>query len=441
MIPLAPLVAVAFDALTIAQNSATLNALGPHPFGSPRNQAAAQFVAAKLKDAGLAQTTAEDFEFEGATGTNVIANLPGRTDRLLIIATHHDSAKDATDVSSRSRSLSLLIDLGRQASALRPSKTWILASFDGGESKGEGLAHYLETLGKNRSLVDGVVVIDAAASQESAGEPPSLIAPACASSASSNQRSIAGHDGVAAAVGGIPASIDYAFDDPGISLVTQPFIRAFKTACDMTAARGLSAGLSVLQVSDQSFSRSLISNRPATAGAEGASRDAKAVRLGELAFAAVQGLDSSTPSSPQSDTWLVIGRSVLPGFAVFVLGLATLVPGLIASRSGGVKLGVRVAYSAVFTGVLYSEPEVALFALALPSLFPPGAPRKFLALAFIPMILLVTAGALGLARGGVQGSWLSVWDWAGLFGAFALLCAAPAANARKAPVKTKRGKR
>ncbi len=159
MISLALLAAVSFDAAAIAQTSATLNALGPHPFGSPRNQAAAQFVSAKLQEVGLSQTTLEEFTFEGAAGTNVVANLPGRSDRLLIIAAHHDSKKDAQDVSGRSRSLSLLIEIGRLASKLRPAKTWIIASFDGGESKGEGFAHYLETLGKSRDLVDGGVVI------------------------------------------------------------------------------------------------------------------------------------------------------------------------------------------------------------------------------------------------------------------------------------------
>ena len=121
MILLTLLAAASFDAAAIAQNSATLSALGPHPFGSPRNQAAAQFVAAKLQEAGLGQTKLEEFVFEGSPGTNVVASLPGLSDRLLIIATHHDSKKDGQDVSDRSRSLSLLIEIGRLASLKRPA--------------------------------------------------------------------------------------------------------------------------------------------------------------------------------------------------------------------------------------------------------------------------------------------------------------------------------
>ena len=439
MISLALLAAVSFDAAAIAQNSATLNALGPHPFGSPRNQAAAQFVSAKLQEAGLSQTTLEEFSFEGAAGTNVVANLPGRSDRLLIIAAHHDSKKDAQDVSGRSRSLSLLIEIGRLASKLRPAKTWIIASFDGGESKGEGFAHYLETLGKSRDLVDGVVVIDASPLQEAVPE-PSLIAQACAGGASSIRRVMAGRDLVSAAVSGIPDSLDVAFDDPGINLLTQPFIRAFRTDCDPLAERALAARLGVIQVADVSFSRGFLARNPTTPPKDPALHDNAAARLGEVAFAAIQGIDASSPALPQSDSWLVVGRSVWPGWVLFLLGLLTLVPGLVALRADGTRLALRVVHAVVFTVTLYYEPEVALFVGALPNLLPPAVPKKFLTLTLLPAALLLCAGALCFVRGQVTGSWLSVWIWAGLLASVGLLYAIPGGG-RKAPAKAKRGKR
>lgn len=440
MISLALLAAVSFDAAAIAQTSATLTALGPHAFGSPRNQAAAQFVSAKLQEAGLAQTTIEEFTFEGSSGTNVVANIPGRSDRLLIIATHHDTKKDAQDVSDRSRSLSLLIEIGRQASRLRPAKTWILASFDGGESKGEGFARYLETLGKSRDLVDGVVVIDASPLQDAASA-PSLIAQACADGTASDRRAMAGRDLVSAAISGIPDSLDVSFDDPGISLLTQPFIRAFKTACDPLAARALAARIGVIQVADLSFSRAFLARNVAAPPRDQALHDNAAVRLGEVAFAAIQGIDASTPALPQSDSWLVVGRSVWPGWLVFLIGLATLVPGLYSLRAGGTRLALRVAHAGIFTAVLYYEPEVALFVGALPNLLPPSVPRKYLALTLLPFILLLSGGALCFVRGQVTGSWLSVWIWAGLAGSVALLFAIPGGGGRKAPGKPRRGKR
>lgn len=430
------------DAAILVQNSVTLQALGPHPFGSPRNQAAAQFVAAKLKDAGLTQTVVEDFVFDGAPGTNVYASLQGRTDRLLILATHHDTSKSRDDVSGRSRSLALLIEVARQAAALRPQKTWILASFDGGDSKGEGLASYLDSLGKSRSQVDGMIVVDVT-SPAGTEAVPTFIAPACSNSSSPGEREMAGYDTLSAALRGPPRSMDLVFDDPGISIVTQPFIRAFKVDCDPTAARALGAGIGVVQIGDESYSRRFISGGTTAAKRETLTRDTDAARVGELALAILQGLDASVPASPQSDSWMVAGRTVLPGWLIFLVGLIALIPGLVVLRAQTMALGFRVTYSLIFGVVLYSEPEVAIFVGLLPSLFPPGSSKKLLTLTFVPLALLVFAGLFGLARNQVTGSWLSIWDWAGLILAFALLYATPGGSkpGRRAQAKAKRGKR
>lgn len=440
LISLALLAAVVFDAAAIAQTSATLNALGPHPFGSPRNRVAAEFVEAKLKEAGLAQTTLEEFVHEGETGVNVVARLQGRSDRLLIIATHHDSRKEAHDVSDRSRSLAVLVELAREASRTRPARTWILASFDGGEASGQGFAAYLETLGKSRNLVDGVLLIDAATSK--AGPPdraPSLIAPACASDPA-DQRAMAGRDLVAAAVGGIPASLDYSFDDPGISLLTQPFIRAFRTRCPPGAAKALAAGLGVVVVTETSYSRSFINVAEPVTPREPSPRDSEAVRLGDVAFAALQGMDSFTPSSPQSDSWLVAGRTVWPGWLLFLLGVTTLIPGILALRSDRARMPLRLASAVIFTIALYFEPETALFAGLLPNLLPPSLPRPFLLATFLPLGLLLAAGGLGFVRGQVTGSWLSIWIWLSLALALVLLYLSTG-RGKKAPAKARRGKR
>ena len=439
MIFLALLAATAFDASAIAQTSATLNALGPHPFGSPRNRAAAQFVAASLQDAGLAQTTVEDFEFEGTSGTNVVSSLPGRSDRLLIIATHHDTKKDSADVSSRSRSLSLLIEIGRQASRMRPAKTWILASFDGGEAGGEGLAYYLQSLGKSRAMVDAVIVLDAT-ELRNAGAVPTLIAPACPDGGAFEHRGLAGRDLVEAALGGVPSSLEVSFDDPGIHLLTQPFIRAFKMRCDPLAARAMSQKLGVILAGDASFSQSFLRPSLSAAPAEPGTRDDSAVRLGEVAFSAIQGLDALAPVSPQSDAWLVVGRTVLPGWLIFFLGIATLVPGLLAVRSDVPRLAIRGAHGVAFAVVLFYEPEIALFAGALPNLVPPSWPKKYLALTLIPLIVLLAAGGFCLLRGQIIGSWLSVWMWGGLLGSIALLFV-PGGGGKKQATRARRGKK
>ncbi len=439
MISLALLAAATLDAAVIAQTSATLNALGPHPLGSPRNQAAAQFVAAKLKEAGLSQTVVEEFVTDGSPGSNVVARIPGRSDRLLILATHHDSRRDVQDVTDRSRSLSLLIEMGRRAAKSLPAKTWILASFDGGESKGEGLAHFLEALGRSRDLVDGVILIEAASLGVASGT-PSVIVPACPRGDGSS-RGLAGRDMVAAALGGIPVATEFSFDDPGISLLTQPFIRTFRTSCAGNAAAAVAAGLGVVQASETPYSRGFIRRAERDIKASDVpARDEAAVRLGEVAYAAALGVDSAAPTFRQSDSWLVVGRSVWPGWLVFFIGLATLAPGLLALRADRSRLTFRAAHAILFIILLYLEPEVSLFAGLLPNLLPPSLSGKLLGPALLPLFLLAASGALGFARGHVNGSWLSIWVWLGFTAAFVLLYLSMG-RGKKPPAKARKGKR
>jgi hypothetical protein len=436
---LALLALASFDVVSIADTRDALNALGPHPFGSPRNQAAAQFVAAKLKDAGLSQTAVDEFAAEGGAGANVVANLPGRTDRLLVIAAHHDTLRDGRDLAARSRSLAVLVDFGRQAARLRPAKTWILASFDGGASHGEGIARYLETLGTSRSLVDGVFVIDA-----SAGAPavdPVISVPACPAQPEGRRRGIASRDLVDAALHGLPASTEFSFDDPGISLFTQPFIRMFRTRCDETVARALETQLGVVRISDTAYSRAFLSSTASEPPPEAGARDTAAVRLGETALAVIQSADAVTLGTPRSDSWLVVGRGVWPGWLLFAIGSLSLAPSLWALRSQTANLAFRAAGSLLFAIGLFHEPEIALFIGLLPNLLPAALPRPVFIASLTPLFLLVAAGGLAFARGQVIGSWLSVWFWLGIAIWIVLLFVSLRQPARKSAAKSKRARK
>jgi hypothetical protein len=440
LLPLAILAAAAIDAASIAQNSATLQALGPHPFGSPRNQAAAQFLAAKLQEAGLSQASVDAFTVDGIFGSNVIANLPGRSDRLVILATHHDTNRDGSDLAARSRAMAVLVELGKQASRLRPAKTWILASFDGGESKGEGLAHYLDTLGRSQSMLDGVILLDGGPPQDEPVD-PTLIAPACPDGPGSNRRAIGGADFVSAALAQPPENLDFSFDDPGIGLLTQPFIRTFRTRCDPTAARALETGIGALIVTDRSYSRAFLANGAAAKPADPPLKDEVGARLGRLAFAAIQGVDA-TPFPPrQSNAWLVAGRTLWPGWLLFALGCASLIPGLFALRANSTGLGLRGAYSLLFLAGLYYEPEFALFAGLLPTLVPVAFPRQAFLVALAPLAVLLAAGGLSFARGQVIGTWLSPWMWLGVVCCVGLLLGSMVRAGKKPPAKAKRGRK
>ena len=195
----------------------------------------------------------------------------------------------------------------------------------------------------------------------------------------------------------------------------------------------------MILVSDTPFSRRFISGSD-IAPSEPPTSDEGAARLGSVALAALQGLDASTPARPQSDSWLVVGQSVWPGWLVFLLGLATLVPALVSLRSQGLRLWVRTSYSALFTVILFFEPEIALFSLGIPNLVPPSASRKVLVASLAPFALLASAGMVEFFRGQVTGSWLSIWLWLGLLCCLTLLLAASRPG-RKSGSRGKRGRR
>ena len=85
------LAAAAFDGQAALHHASALAALGPHPWGSPRASAAAQYVAAQFRDAGLADVRLQDFDTAGIHGINVVARLPGPGNEFVVVGAHHDS--------------------------------------------------------------------------------------------------------------------------------------------------------------------------------------------------------------------------------------------------------------------------------------------------------------------------------------------------------------
>src|SRR5262245_65735161 len=94
MIPLL-LALAAVDGEAALRHAKALAALGPHPFGSPRGAAAAQYVAAQFRDAGLDEVRLLPVESAGLHGANVVGVLRGSGTDVLVLAAHHDSPPDA----------------------------------------------------------------------------------------------------------------------------------------------------------------------------------------------------------------------------------------------------------------------------------------------------------------------------------------------------------
>src|SRR6266581_7592912 len=163
---LAALLAASIDGEAALRHASALAALGPHPWGSPRNHAAAEYVAAQLRDAGLTEVRLQEFESQGVRGTNVIGVLRAPDPELVVVGAHHDTAPEAPGAYDDGGGVGVLIEAARALSHERSRpRTLVFASFDGeeawstGKDTTTGSRAYIQSLGPDRrNLVAALVV-------------------------------------------------------------------------------------------------------------------------------------------------------------------------------------------------------------------------------------------------------------------------------------------
>src|SRR5512136_2009972 len=158
--------AASIDGEAALRHASALAALGPHPVGSARNQAAAAYVAASLREAGLDAVELQVFERHGVRGTNVVATLHAPGEEFVVVGAHHDTAPEAPGAYDDGSGVGILIELARVlARDERRARTLVLVSFDGEEASSAGKdttagsRAFVERLGpRARSLVSALAI-------------------------------------------------------------------------------------------------------------------------------------------------------------------------------------------------------------------------------------------------------------------------------------------
>ena len=415
------LLAAAIDGEAALRHAAALAALGPHPWGSPRTRAAAEYVAVQFREAGLEEVRLQDFESQGIAGANVIGVLRSAGPDVVIVGAHHDTAPEAPGAYDDGGGVGVLVELAR-AFAREPARTrtFVFASFDGEEAWSTGKATtagsraYVKSLGVDARRVAAAFVIEMCGwkggtpvlhtipYRDPRGTDRSVVTPAWLARA-------------ALAGGG------FRLGDPLLSWLYQPALRAFRGEYYGDDLSFLQAGLPAVFVSDSSWSAFYPWYH--AAGDTADKLDAAALaRMGEASLAVLRALDRAPRGPAEEPQWFAAFGYVIGAPWLFALGLLSVLPGLGAAvRAGGVMLGARLVHLLLFAYLLWRFPVPTLFAFLLANLLTVAGSRWLSLASLLPSLALLVVGVLAWRRGAVDGIWLAPWEVAAVVFALVLV--------------------
>ncbi|HUL76808.1 MAG TPA: M28 family peptidase [Vicinamibacteria bacterium] len=410
------LLAASIDGDAALRHASALAALGPHPWGSPRDQAAAQYVAAQLREAGLDEIELQPFEREGVRGTNVVATLRAPGDEFVVVGAHHDTAPAAPGAYDDGGGVGILIELARAlARDGRRARTVVFASFDGEESwsagKGPtaGSRAFVERLGpRGRSMVAAFAIEMSGWS----GGAPVLHPIAYADPREPGRAVIAPAWLVRAALEGARESGSaLGVGDPYLSWLYQPAVRTFRVRLYGDDLSFLQGGHPALFASDSSFSAFYPDYHKASDTAD--KLDAAALeRMGRGVLGLAQALQRVPRGPAEEPHWFAAFGRVFGWGWLAGVGAASLLPGLWrGARAGGPAVGLRIVQSLLAGVLLWRHPVPALWLLIVPQgLLPWRRAWWAVLLALAPALGLLAIGASAWWRGAVSGVWLAPWE-------------------------------
>jgi hypothetical protein len=438
------LLAASIDGEAALGHASALAALGPHPWGSPRSEAAAQYVGAALRDAGLTEVDLQGFERHGIPGTNVIATLRGPVDEIVVVGAHHDTAPEAPGAYDDGGGVGLLIELARvMAREPTRTRTLVFVSFDGeeawatGRGRTAGSRAWIERLGPDARRIVGVVVIEMSGWR---GGTPVLHPIAYADPRRAGRSVVAPGwlvDTVLAGAreGGSPLGVG----DPWLSWLYQPAVRTFRAGLYGDDLSFLQAGLPAVFVSDSSFTAFYPHYHQPSDTAD--KLDATALeQMGNAVLGSLRTLDAAPRGPAGDERWFAALGHVVGPSALAALAAASALPGLRTGLAGGGPVLVaRLLQVTLFALLFWRHPIPALWVFLLPNLvLPLGRARWATTLAVAPFLALLALGTVAWARGMVSGVWLAPWEIAVAILALALAFVRPARLKRK---KKKRSRR
>jgi hypothetical protein len=431
--PLLPVlfVAAAFDGQAALRHASALAALGPHPWGSPRALAAAQYVAAQFREAGLRDVRFQDFDAAGIHGVNVVATLPGSRAEFVVVGAHHDTAPGAPGAYDDGGGVGVVIEAARVLARQRSRpRTLVFVSWDGEEAWAAG---HITTAGSRAFIKqlgagvrDMVAAVDVEMCGWKGGTPAVHPVPYSDPLRPGRYQVVPAWVAAAGLRGARSAGSPLRVGDPLVSWLYQPAVRTFRVTFYGDDLSFEQAGLPALFLSDSSFTAFYPWYHQPTDTADRIDAPALA-HMGQAVLGVVDELLRVRRGPAEEPQWFaVFGR--VAGWPVLVgAALLSVIPGLAkASSVRGGLFGLRLFQAALFGVFFWRHPVPALWVFLLPNVVG-GLPRKrgAVAVAVMPLLALIMLGCVAWLRGFVGGLWMAGWELAIAALAFALVWAAP----------------
>jgi len=414
LIPL--LFAVAVDGAAALEHASRLAALGPHPWGSPRTRAAAQYVAGELRAVGLEEVQLQEFESGGVRGANVIGVLRAPGEEFVVLSAHHDTAPGSPGAYDDGGGVGVLIEVARAfvSRAARP-RTVVFVSFDGGEAGSPGLPDaagsraYVRSLGaRARDMVAALAV-----EMSGYGKGRPVLHPIAYPDPRRPGSSVIAPGWLVreAQAGAAHAQAHLGIGGSWVGWLYQPSVRVFRVGLAGDDLAFVEARLPAVFVSDSSMTASYPWYRT-PADTPDKLDPAALSRMGEAVAGALGALQSATPGPAVQPTWYSVGGLQVEGATVVALVILSLVPGLwLGVVRGGLFLMGRLLALVAIGVLVWRHPVPALFVYPLPALLTLGRIRWWRTLlALSPVAALALVGAGAYRHGLVHGFWLLPWE-------------------------------
>jgi len=425
------LAAAAFDGQAALRHASALAALGPHPWGSPRALAAAQYVAAQFRDAGLADVRLQDFDTAGIHGINVVGKLPGAGPEFVVIGAHHDSAPGAPGAYDDGGGVGVVIEVARVLARQRTRRrTLVFVTWDGEEAwstaglSTTGSRAFIKQLGS--SMRDMVAAVDVEMCGWKGGTPVVHPVPYADPLRPGSYHVVPGWAVAAALRGARSAGAPLPVGDPLLSWLYQPAVRTLRVKYYGDDLSFVESGLPALFLSDSSFTAFYPWYHQATDTPDRIEAPALS-RMGQSVLGVVDELSRVKRGTSAEPHWFAAFGHVFSWPMLVALALVSVIPGLAtaSSRRDG-ALGLRLFQAALFGVFFWRHPVPALWIFLLPNVVG-GLPRRRggVAVAVLPLLALAALGTVAWLRGFAGGLWIAGWELAIGALAFALVWAAP----------------